>query len=257
MSRPKNLPLNWKRFGAWASLATGCGLVLSISPPAWAEELRTVSAIRALTVEQTQQKIPVRLRGVVTFSDENLFSRFIQDETAGIYFSFPPNIAPPLLAPGQKIEITGAVSPGEYAPVVVVANVTGTGEAPLPVAKPVTYEQLASGAEDSQFVEISGIVRSVRNVEASPYHQIEIATGGGRLMVFAKVLPVASLAELLDSTVRVRGVCSTQFNHQRQLFAIRLMVPRPADLKIEIPAPRDPFAVPARPIGSQIGRAHV
>ena len=250
MSRPKNLPLNWKRFGAWAGLATGCGLVLSISPPAWAEELRTVSAIRALTVEQTQQKIPVRLRGVVTFSDENLFSRFIQDETAGIYFSFPPNIAPPLLAPGQKIEITGAVSPGEYAPVVVVANVTGTGEAPLPVAKPVTYEQLASGAEDSQFVEISGIVRSVRNVEASPYHQIEIATGGGRLMVFAKVLPVASLAELLDSTVRVRGVCSTQFNHQRQLFAIRLMVPRPDDLQIEIPAPREPFAIPARSIGS-------
>jgi signal transduction histidine kinase len=99
-------------------------------------------------------------------------------------------------------------------------------------------------------VEIAGIVRSVRPLENSQYHQIEITTGGGRLLIFAKTLPVQRAEELLDSTVRVRGVCSTQFNHQRQLFAIRLMVPRPDDLKIEIPATADPFAIEARPIGS-------
>ena len=219
-------------------------------PYCLAEELRTVAAVRMLTTVQTQQKIPIRLRGVVTFFDENLYSRFLQDETAGIYFQFPANIAPPWLTPGQQIELTGTASPGEYAPVVLVSNVTVTGAAPLPLAKPVTYEQLASGAEDSQFVEISGIVRSVRTIEASQYHQIEIATGGGRLLVFAKELPVASPDELLDSTVRVRGVGSTQFNHQRQLFAIRLMVPRTDDLRIEIPAAHDPFAIPVRPIGS-------
>ena len=215
-----------------------------------AEELHTVAAIRGLTVEQTQQRIPVRLRGVVTFFDDNLYSRFIQDETAGMYFQFPPNVAPPLLVPGQLVEVTGVASPGEYAPVVVVEKVSVTGERPLPPAKPVTYEQLASGIEDSQFVEITGIVRSVRNVDASPYHQIEIATGGGRLLIFAKVLPVPRPEELLDSTVRVRGVCSTKFNRQRQLFALQLMVPRPDDLKIEIPATKDPFDLPARPIGS-------
>lgn len=250
MSRPKYFQLNWRRFGVWACLAIWGCLTLSFPSNVNAEELRTVAAIRALTVEQTQQKIPVRLRGVVTFFDENLYSRFLQDDTAGIYFQFPVNIAPPLLAPGQSVEISGAASPGEYAPVVMVSKVTVTGEASLPRAKPVTYEQLASGTEDSQFVEISGIVRSVRKLETSQYFQIEIATGGGRLLVYAKNLPVASPDELLDSTVRVRGVCSTQFNHQRQLIAIRLMVPRPDDLQIQIPAPRDPFAIPARPIGS-------
>src|SRR5262249_45080989 len=39
-------------------------------------------------------------------------------------------------------------------------------------------------------------------------------------------------------------------NHQRQLFAIRLMVPRPDDFVIEVPAPTDPFGADARPIGS-------
>jgi len=214
------------------------------------EELRTVAAIRGLNAEQTQQKLPVHLRGVVTFFDETLFSRFIQDDTAGIYLQFPANVGPPLLVPGQVVEVTGSSSPGEYAPVVMVDKLNVVGEAPLPKAKPVSYEQLASGVEDSQFVEISGIVRSVRRVENSLYHQIEITTGGGRLLIFAKALPVDRPEELLDSTVRVRGVCSTQFNHQRQLFAIRLMVPRPDDLTIEIPATRDPFAISARPIGS-------
>ncbi len=192
----------------------------------------------------------MHLRGVVTFYDERLFSRFIQDETAGIYLQFPENVGPPQLTPGQVVDVTGTGSPGEYAPVVVVDKLTVVGEMPLPKAKPVNYQQLASGTEDSQFVEIDGIVRSVRPLENSDYHQIEITTGGGRLLIFARDLPVENAQSLLDSTVRVRGVCSTQFNHQRQLFSIRLMVPRPADLTIETPATKDPFDVATRPIGS-------
>jgi signal transduction histidine kinase len=212
------------------------------------EELRTAAAVRGLTVEQAQQRQPVRLRGVVTFFDETLFSRFIQDDTAGIYLRDSTNT--PALRPGQRVEVEGTTSPGEYAPIVVPERVSVLGEAPLPTPKPVTYEQLASGQEDSQFVEIAGIVRWVHFDEASQHHLIEIATGGGRLSVFARQLSVKRTEELLDSTVRVRGVCSTQFNHQRQLFAIRLMVPRPDDLVIELPAPQDPFGIAWRPIGS-------
>lgn len=210
--------------------------------------MRTAAAVRGLTVEQAQQQRRVRLRGVVTFSDESLFSRFIQDDTAGIYLQYSSNT--PWLAPGQLVEVEGTSSPGEYAPIVVPERVRVVGNGELPVPKRVTYEQLASGKEDSQFVEIAGVVRSVQTVEASQYHLIEIAIGGGRLSVYARQLPVVQTGELVDSTVRVRGVCSTRFNHQRQLFAIRLMVPRPDDLVIEIPAPKEPFAIPVRPIGS-------
>lgn len=215
-----------------------------------AEELHTVAAIRQLTVEQTQQKLPVQLHGVVTFYDDRLYSRFIQDDTAGIYLQFPANVGPPALTPGQVVEVTGTCNPGEYAPVVVVDHVQVVGQTPLPAPKPVTYQQLATGVEDSQFIEITGIVRSARRLEDSQYYLIEIATGGGRLLVYVNQLPVSRVEELLDSTVQVRGVCSTKFNHKRQLFSIRLMVPRPQDLEIKAPAPRDPFDVPARPIGS-------
>ncbi len=232
-----------------AGLILGVGVlpVLVGAQPAF-EELQTAAAVRDLSVEQAQLHQPVKIRGVVTFFDEVLFSRFIQDSTAGIYLRESTNT--PWLLPGQVVEVTGTTSPGEYAPIVVPRSVRIVGQAELPPAKTVTYEQLASGKEDSQFVEIAGIVRSVHLDESSRFHLIEIATGGGRLSVYAKQLPVKETGELLDSTVRVRGVCSTLFNHQRQLFAIRLMVPRPEDLLIESPAATDPFARAARPIGS-------
>jgi len=212
------------------------------------DALSTAVAVRGLTVEQAQQQQRVHLRGTVTFFDENLYSRFIQDDTAGIYLQASTNTPP--LYPGQVVEIDGTSNPGEFAPVVVPERVRVVGTAPLPVAKPVTYEQLASGKEDSQFVEITGVVRSIQLHEASQHYLIEIATGGGRLSVYTRQLPAKRAEELLDSTVRVSGVCSTEFNHQRQLFAIRLMVPRPADFVVELPAPQDPFAIAARPIGS-------
>ncbi len=223
-------------------------LSLTVSAQSDGEALNTVAAVRGLTVEQAQQQRRVHLRGVVTFFDENLYSRFIQDDTAGIYLQYSTNT--PQLVPGQVVEITGTSSPGEYAPVLVPEQVRVMGQAALPLPKLVTYEQLASGKEDSQFVEISGVVRSVQLQEASQHYLIEIATGGGRLLAYVRQLPVTLAEKLLDSTVRVRGVCSTAFNHQRQLFAIRLMVPRPEDFVVELPASENPFAIPARPIGS-------
>ena len=213
-----------------------------------AEELRTASEIRRLTPEQAAQKIPVRLRGVVTFFDENLYSRFVQDETAGIYLRESTNTPP--LVPGQLVEVEGTTSAGEYAPLVEPSKVRIVGEQTLPNARRTSFEELASGQQDSQLVEVEGIVRSTQPEEGTQYRRIEIAIGGGRLTVYATASTLTNLEGLVDSTVRVRGVCSTVFNHQRQLFAIRLMVPRAEDLVVETAAPKQPFVGPVQDIGS-------
>lgn len=210
--------------------------------------MASVGAVRALNVGQTPKQMRVRLRGVVTFFNETLYSRFIQDETAGIYLLASTN-TPPLVV-GQRVELEGVINPGEFAPVVLPQRVRVVGTAALPEPRRVTYEQLATGSEDSQFVEVVGMVRTVQYQAASKYYLIKLATGSGRLSVYAPRLPVAREEGLPDSLVRVRGVCSTEFNHRRQLFAIRLLVPRADDLSIESPAPLDPFAIPVHPIGS-------
>ena len=243
--RPAGLWLRWLQIAVSFHVAM---LLFHAGAQAPAGELRTAAEVRNLTVDEAQQHRPIRLRGVVTFFNEDLFSHFLQDDTAGIYLSTTTNLPP--LVQGQLVEVEGVSGGGEFAPVVIVGAVKVLGESPLPAPKPVTYEQLASGIEDSQFVEITGIVRSVQLQKGSPLYQIEIATGGGRLSVFIGQLPVARAEEMLDSIVRVRGVCSTKFNRQRQLFAIRLMVPRPGDLVLEVPPPGDPFATETRPIGS-------
>ncbi len=211
------------------------------------EELHTAEQVRHLTAEQAAKHYPVRLRGVVTAFDQPLYYRFIQDETAGIYVGDPGNLEP--LTPGELVEIEGTTNPGEYAPIIMPQKVKVLGPGTWPQAKPSSFEQLTSGQEDSQFVEIHGIVRSTA-LDATKHLMIDIATGGGRLTAYASNLPEGQVNDLVDSAVRVRGVCVTLFNQQRQLFQLRLVVPRAEDVVVEQPAPKDPFSVPTQSIGS-------
>ena len=104
----------------------------------------------------------------MTFFDQGLHFRFVQDETAGIYFREMTNM--PALKTGPAIEIEGVTRPGEYAPIIVPNSVKVVGAGNLPAAKPVLVEQLVRGQEDSQLGEVSGIARSVRLEEESQYH---------------------------------------------------------------------------------------
>ncbi len=221
---------------------------LPAQPVAPTNVLETAAQIRLLTPEQAALHYPVRLRGVVTILDLGQYFRFIQDKTAGIYFYLNDASNYPDLAAGQEVEMEGETSPGEYAPVVLPRRITYIGPGQYPEAKPVTFEQVAAGGEDSQFVEISGILRAVQWDPATKYFDIQIATGGGQLTALAAKLPVPDGEELVDSTVRIRGVCITRFNSQRQLFDTRILVPRAEDLAVVVPAPKDPFAIPLRPM---------
>jgi len=213
------------------------------------ERLITSAAeLRRLSADEAARHFPVKLRGVVTFFDEGLFSRFVQDETAGIYFRGFTNSLN--LEAGQIVEVEGFAGPGEYAPLVEACHVRVVGKGSLPDAKSTSFEQLSTGQEDSQFVQVAGIVRSIQPEESSAYHRLEVATGGGRLTVYVRRLPAKKAEDLIDSTVKIKGVCSTVFNRKRQLFAIRLLVPRTEDLTVEKPAATEPFAIPAQDIGS-------
>ena len=237
-------PVFRRHFAAFALAAC-----LWLSPAnSRAEELITADQVRRLTPEQAEQHLEVRLKGVVTFYDAALYSRFIQDETAGIYLQDVTNGL--VLRPGQLVEVEGRTGAGEYAPIVIPRLVKVLGEGTLPAAKPVSLEQLVSGREDSQFVEVSGTVRAVRFEEESRSYLIELMIGGERFTAYSRQLPVTNTEELVESVVKVRGVCSTLFNRLRQLFGFRLLIPRETDLVIEKPAPTNPFDVPTQGISS-------
>jgi len=232
--------LLWLAAG-WHALAAEAGL----------RTLHTAVEVRQLSSAEAERRYPVHLEGLLTFYDQRAPDkqfRFLQDDTAGIYLY--PLADVPGAVMGQRVEVDGYTGRGEFAPVVWVEHMRLIGPGTFPAAKPVSFEELSSGREDSQLVEVRGVVRAVRLEENRLYFQIEVATGEGRLTVYAKELPVARAEALIDSTLRVRGVCFTQFNRQHQLFNFGLLVPRPEDLMIEKAAPADPFGIEAQPLAS-------
>lgn len=201
--------------------------------------------VRSLSPEGAAQRLPVRIEGVVTFSF-NPRSCFVQDESAGIYVG--NGVEAPALSAGDLVRVEGVSDPGDYAPIVVPSRFEVLGRTNLPPARRVTYADLMTGHEDSQWVEVVGLVRTA---DGRPEEQraIEVDLGGGRITVFLPNIPHEDLMGLVDSTVRVRGVCGTWFNRLRQLFGVRLMVPRWEDITIEVPAPPDVLGQRSQPIG--------
>ena len=213
-------------------------------------ELTTIRDVRSLTPEQARQGRPVRLRGVVTGLSGWKSSFFFQDTTAGISVD-RTNDSPELQA-GQSVEVRGVTGSGLFAPIVIAESVTARGQGKLPAAHFLGLDKLAGGKQDSQWIAIRGIVRSaaVKPSWGRSVLFLEIDIGGGNLVtVRVHDFTKAGLGRLPSSSVSVRGVCGTVFNDKRQFVGLRLFVSNLGDLKVEKPAPADPFDIPIMTLG--------
>jgi signal transduction histidine kinase len=213
----------------------------AMAGPADPSPFGTVEQVREITPGQADKHYAVHLRGVVTFSDWNADQgMFLQDQTAGIYIKL--NSSGDLLV-GEEVEVDGTTTAGDYVPIVMARQVRRLGPKPLPEPHRVSYEQLATGKEDSQWVEVRGVVRSVL---ASPQDRtrVDLLVNGQRLSALVGRLDVTNAQRLICATVRVQGVCRTRFNSKRQLRAPYLSVSSSAGIVIEQPAPDNPVEVP-------------
>jgi PAS domain S-box-containing protein len=168
----------------------------------------------------------VRIRGVVTaFSGRNE-TFFLQDETGGI--SVDRQEQTPVQV-GQQLEVTGTLRPGWFVPDVLSDHIDIVGvQRPPPPLRP-KYEGLSRGQVDSQWIEVSGVVHAARvsSLRGHKVLRLDLRMQGGSLMVEVFDFPAAgSFDYLVDSVVRVQGVCGSIFNDQRQPASQRLFVPR-------------------------------
>ena len=203
--------------------------------------------VLSLPADRAVSGVEVSLQGVVTAAQPDWGGRFfVQDATAGI---FVDNISDRHPVPGDLIRVTGVSHPGGFAPIIAQPHWEKLGTAPLPAAKPVPIEQLMAGVEDSQRVEVSGTVRTVR---VDPYALVfHLMSGGFR---FQAIVPPATVTEpqlLVGAKVRLRGTAATSFNGQlRQLITVIMFVPFPSDFIVERTVPGDPFDAPVLPLNS-------
>jgi signal transduction histidine kinase len=235
--------------GAFCRVAQGLPLlVLGLSlwaqaPPQQFPTLTRADQVRRLTPEQAAQGYPVRVRGVIT-DDVPAPDFFVQDSTAGIYVegrklhNFPHRF-------GDLVEVEGVTGPGKFAPVILEQNLRVLGKGELPKTRLYSFEELADGQLDSQWVRVRGIVRSVA-IDRSSWREVtlamHLAVGPGELAVRVPIGEQYDFSRWIDSEVLLEGVCGSLFNAQRQLSGVLLYVPRLSLVELEAPAKEVPLA---------------
>ncbi len=251
--RPTSDRLKWssasKRKIALASFAAPAAIValFAFSSLGAAEPLTHAADVLSLPAELAGQRLPITVTGVVTASESDWLGQFfLQDATGGV---FVENFKMPGPSPGDLVTVEGVSHPGAFAPIISAPKWRKIGTAPLPAAKPVLIENLESGVEDGERVEISGVVRTVE-IEGTRLN-IDLAVGGYRLQVCAKAPATGDLKSLVAARVRVRGTAATHYNAAlRHLTSVAVYVPTHEDFTVLEAETADPFNQPIIPLNS-------
>jgi hypothetical protein len=198
--------------------------------------IRSVALVRSLSRERSSQSIPVKLRGVVTSLSGYKNSFFLQDSTAGI--SVDRTDAADVRV-GDLVEVTGSSSTGLFAPVVLASSVQVVGHSSPPVTRHVSFGDLFAGAQDSQWIEVEGVVHSAKfeDLFGHKIFSLKLDIGGGSLRVLLQDFRGFDTSRLVESTLLVRGVCSSSFNERRQFVGLAMFVPNRGDIGVVQEAP--------------------
>jgi len=208
--------------------------------------LTRVEQIRTLKLEDADRGYPVRIRGVVTYFDPDTLDFFVQDSTGGIWVDLGNNN--PGIHFGQLVEVEGLSAAPDFAPQIAKPHFRVLGSAPLPVARRVTYNALASTKEDSQWVEVEGIIhRAWKDGNAL---LLDMAMDGGHVTVRNPSFAGSPPASFVDSKVRIDGVCGAIFNQKNQMIGVAIYPASLDQIHTIEPAVDDPYQIPLRPIVS-------
>lgn len=211
---------------------------------------RTSDALTSIAQIKTNQPASIarqaRIEGVVLWvSDRADF--FLHDGQMGIHVR--ESAASKGLKPGERVRVSGTTLQGTFAPSIEPEQIETLGRGALPEAQPASFNLVASGATDGQWLEIRGVVWSVTfQQEPSRLTVINLSVDGQHVRVLVNE-PLATGAEsLIDSEVKVRGVATGRFNSQHQLVEPVIRVTDLSSITVIRRPPADAFELPLVPL---------
>lgn len=214
------------------------------------EPITRIADVRSLSREEAAKALPVRVRAVVTW--RGLRDQLtVQDATSGVWVFVPDarrhgmwasdDAAFKAIRVGEVLEIEGVSYPGGYAPGIMPKTLRRVGEQPLPSARPMDPMRFFNGAEDSQRVEVRGVVQGFQPAETG--WLLELKANSNR---FTAEVPKSALPDpmvVVDAEVRVTGVAVTRINTRGEITMPRVFSSHADELVIEVPAV-PPFEAP-------------
>ncbi len=264
------------RVNPGTALATAASLLLIVAfmegaDPESQEVLTTAAQVRALSIDEARQAMPVHLRGVfMGEADPPGIAFVMQDETEGIYVQAPPDLVATLHR-GDLLEVRGVTDPGGYAPYVAATDLQRLGRGQVPEPIEVSMEDLYAGEMDAQWIEFPAIVRSVEPLEPtdaappppgtrfetpvreeSPEQQqavkMKLASGETRVMV--EVNGALNPEDYVDAEILLRGLCFNLHNRNRQFVKPFVQVPLGVQPVIVKRPLENPFEEESIPVGN-------
>ncbi len=205
--------------------------------------LRLAEQVLQLEPAEADNRHPVVLRGVVTWSAENSDRFYVQDISGGVAVRRAAGPAPEF---GTSVSVIGVTARGRHLPEVEARSLEQLGAQTLPPPRRISLEQALSGAEEARWVELRGFVRQV--VSAGPWTRLDLTAATGEFSAF--VPPAEGLQKLPGAMVRVQGVCEARSDPGQDGADIRDWVQDQNGVLIDEPSPADPFGLPSETIAA-------
>jgi signal transduction histidine kinase len=212
--------------------------------------LTSIAQVRSLQGEEAKRGYPVHLKAVVTYFDPVSPDLFLQDATGAVWVKWSPALPQP--ETGSVLELQGMTTLSDFAPDIANPRWTVVGRAPIPKPLHVSFEQMASTAVDSWWVEVEGIVRQAEYLHRTANERVlwmALAVPGGRIDVAIPWKGAPVPAGLVDARVRVDGACGAEFSAKDQLIGVQVYVPTLENVQVIEPAKPYPFDEATTPIG--------
>jgi signal transduction histidine kinase/DNA-binding response OmpR family regulator len=219
-------------------------------PAAAPHALTTVASVRS-AAPSSAGPAAVDLTGVIVRVEPGARAVYLHDGSGTIAVSGEALAAVPGLAPGLRVRVEGTRAEGDFAAEVRGARLSVLGRAALPAATPLLWQQVLSGRQQHQWVEISGVGRTVEQVTGGV--EVRVATDSGIARTLIEGPPPNDLQELLDAKLTVRGICEVTGNERRHIAGFRIVVPDRRQIAIDERGAGDPYALPPMKIASLKG----
>ncbi|HEX8310524.1 MAG TPA: response regulator [Chthoniobacteraceae bacterium] len=242
------------------ALICAASLLLGTATESAAQQLRTIEKLqelRTLSREEADRGYPVKIEGVLTYNDPAGWGMFMEADGDGVYIHTSHETLPGIdgtpYMKGDVVRVIGVSSAGGYAPMIVpeALHLLRRGDPPPPPL-PVSPTDLATAALDSRWVETEGVIRAVTpqgDIPEGSEGEIELTLHQGETMVRLERLRLTREAalKLIDSRVRVRGVCASEWTEQAQLRRTKMFVQSMDDVSVIRRGAENPWALPAIP----------
>lgn len=183
--------------------------------------LESAHSVHELPADLAARGIPVKLKGVVTYTVPRWQGYFLEDETGGVYCESSALEERPEI--GELVEIEGKCNSGHDRPYVIALTPTRLGRPGLPQRSEAPLLQTASGELDARLVVVRGHLAYFPG-ELAPY-SLHLQTREGSLDVRFDGLSREAAADLIFAEVKVTGTMGSRSSPDHGTSTPLLLVP--------------------------------